>query len=83
MLGNAFSVHLNTSFQHQRSAIYEIPDPPEDADNLSPISKDEIEQAKEKVCKAIGIDNITAKVLIIGRKPMMLLLYKISNKIWK
>ena len=43
-----FSVHLNTSFQHQQPAFYEIPDPPEDADNLSHLSVDEIEQASEK-----------------------------------
>ena len=29
-----FSAHLNTSFPHQPSAIDEIPDAPEDADNI-------------------------------------------------
>ena len=67
-----FSIHLNTSFQHQQSVIYEILDPTEDADNLSPISEDEIEQAT-------GID-ITAEVLRTGGKQMPLLLHKKNIK---
>ena len=79
-----FSAHLNTSFLHQTSAIDEIPDAPEDADNMPPITKDEIKQAirKMKLHKAPGIDSISAEVLRTGGKPMVERLHKIFNQIW-
>ena len=79
-----FSAHLNTAFPHQPPAIDEIPGPPEEADDLPPISLEEIEQAvnKMKNRKAPGIDNITAEALKAGGKPMTEMLHKIFNAIW-
>ncbi len=80
-----FSAHLNTAFPHQPTATNEISDAPDDADDLPPISREEIEQAvkKMKSRKAPGIDSITAEVLKTGGKPMIEMLHKIFNQIWK
>jgi len=80
-----FNTHLNTSFPHQPTAINEIPEAPEDAENLPPISEEEIERAvrKMKFRKAPGIDAITSEALTAGGKPMIEMLHKIFNQIWK
>ena len=46
-----FSAHLNTAFSHQPTAKDEIPSPSEEADDLTPISLEEIEQAVNKMKK--------------------------------
>ena len=78
------SAHLNTAFPHQPSRNRRNTRHPEEADDLPPISLEEIEQAvkKTKNRKAPGIDIITAEVLKAGGKPMTEMLHKIFNAIW-
>ena len=80
-----FCDHLNTAFPHQPSAITNIPEPPHDADSLTDISREEIKTAvsKMKSWKAPGIDAITAEVLKAGGEPMVDIMYKIFNMVWR
>ena len=52
---------------------------------MPPITKDEIKEAirKMKLHKAPGIDSISAEVLRTEGKPLVEMLHKIFNQIWK
>ena len=80
-----FKAHLNTAFPYEPGAINDIPEPPEDADSLPDIEKSEILKAVKKLKnrKAARIDSITAEVIKNAGQPMIDMLHKIFNTVWK
>ena len=79
-----FKSHLNTAFPHNPEAIQDIPEAPQNADELPEIDKSEIIKAVRKLKnrKAPGVDVITAEAIKTAGQPMVDMLHKIFNLVW-